>query len=344
MPMGVAGVCVMSKSSGCILILAGLAVAAYALYPQPQGVPEIATAHSAASATKVADKPADPGAFPAVSPAPKQAPEAAPGPDKGDKGGKSEKSGPAVPSVAPPALLVPPVPVPAKRPRTAVAAVEVDAAPPRVPVGESKTLAPPLDGAGLIREIQRHLKRIGCYRGEVTGVWSPSVRQAMRAFTQRANATLPVDEPDPVLLAMVQGHAPGACSATCPEGEDRAANGRCVPSALVAGTAPDKGAAKARTASADSGKKRPGAEIATGSAPPTAQGPTDGRMSLAGPPVADTPKAKRPRAVSRRHAKSAGLPRSVQRYPRDRRAQRPPSTGYPGLPRWAVPFLMPWGQ
>jgi hypothetical protein len=338
----------MGKSSGCVLILAGLAVATYALYPQPRAGSESVAPHSAATgsdggaapAPKVADKPADPGA----SPAPQQAPEAAPGPSKSEQSDKTEKTGPPVPGVVPPTHLVPPAPVPAKRPRTAVAAVQVDAAPPRVPVGESKEVAPPLDGAALTREIQRHLKRIGCYRGDVTGVWSPSVRQAMRAFTQRANATLPVDEPDPVLLAMVQSHAPGACSAACPEGEDRAANGRCVPSALVAGAAPNRGGAKAATASADAAKKRPGAEIATGSAPPTARGPTDGLMSLAGPPVAGTSKAKRPRAVPRRASKSAALPRRVQRRPRDRRAQRPPSVGYPGLPRWAVPFLMPWGQ
>ena len=323
----------MGKSSGCVLILAGLAVAGYALYPQPQAGPEGAAAHSAATggddgaapAPKVADKPAAPGA----SPAPQQAPEAAP-----SKSEKSEKSGPAaIPGAVPPTLPVPPAPVPAKRPRTAVAAVQVDAAPPRVPVGESKEVAPPLDGAALTREIQRHLKRIGCYRGDVTGVWSPSVRQAMRAFTERANATLPVDEPDPVLLAMVRSHAPGACSAACPEGEDRAANGRCVPSALVAGVVPGKGGVKAGKASADAGKKRPGAEVGTASAPPTARGPTDGRMSLAGPPVAGSPKAKRPQAVPRRY--------SMQRPTRDRRAQRPPYTGYLGLPRWAVPFLMP---
>ena len=217
-----------------------------------------------------------------------------------------------------------------------MAAVQVDAAPPRVPVGESKEVAPPLDGAALTREIQRHLKRIGCYRGDVTGVWSPSVRQAMRAFTERANATLPVDEPDPVLLAMVQSHAPGACSAACPQGEDRAANGRCVPSALVAGVAPNKGGVKAGKASADAVKKRPGAEIGTGSAPPTARGPTDGRMSLAGPPVAGTPKAKRPRAVPRRYSsRQLAAPRATVAPS----ARPPPATL--GLPRWAVPFLMP---
>jgi hypothetical protein len=150
----------------------------------------------------------------------------------------------------------------------------------------------------------------------------------MRAFTERVNATLPVDAPDAVLLAMVQSHAPGACSAACPQGEDRAANGRCVPSALVAG-ATVKGGGKAAKASADA-------------APPTAHRPADGRMSLAGPPVASKAKANRPQAGQRRRAKIAGWSRSLQGRPRDRRPQRPPSDGYSGMPKWALPFLMPF--
>jgi hypothetical protein len=321
----------MGKSSGCVLILAGLAVAAFALHPQPQAGPEIATAHSAptggdagaAPAPKDADKPADPGA----SPAPQQAPKATP-----FEGDKSEKSGPPDPGVVPSAPLVPPAPVPAKRPRTSVAAVQLDEAPPRVPIGDSKTLASKLDRAGLAREIQRHLKRVGCYRGDVTGVWGPSVREAMRSFTERANATLPVDEPDPVLLAMVQSHAPGTCSAACPQGEDRAANGRCVPSALVASAAASKGGAKPGKASADAAKKRPGGVIVVGSAQPESA-TADGRAPLAGPPVAGAPKATRPQAVPRRYSRVAGWHRSVQARPR--RVQRSPYAG------WTFPFLTP---
>jgi hypothetical protein len=338
----------MGKTSGCVLILAGLAVAAYALQPQPQAGPEIAPAQSSpaggnddvAAASKAAGSStatADTSADPASSQAAPQAPKPAPEPSTTDK---SEKSAPPVPGVVPLPHLVPPVPVPAKRPRTAVAAVDVDEAPHRVPVGDSKIATEPLDPAALTREIQRHLKRVGCYRGDVTGVWSPSVRQAMRAFTERANATLPVDGPDPVLLAMVQSHAPGACSAACPQGQDRAANGHCVPSALVA-SATAKGGVKAAKASADAAKKRPGAETAVGSVapdrtpPPTAHRTREGRMSLAGPPVAPQAKAPPPR----RSAKVAGWSRSAH-APRPRRAQRP-YTGYSGLPSWAFPFLMP---
>jgi hypothetical protein len=337
----------MGKLSGCVLILAGLAVAAYALYPQPQAGSELAAqsvpvgAHDGVVPVKAAGGPSTTGdkADPAMPSAMKPAIE----PSKADKG---EKSGPPpAPALMPSPNLVPPVLVPAKRPRSAVAAVDVDGAPQRVPVGDSKAAAPPLDGAALTREIQRHLKRIGCYRGDVSGVWSPAVRQAMQAFTERANATLPVNGPDPVLLAMVQSHAPGVCSATCPQGQDRAANGRCVPSALVAAAAA-KGGSKSVKASADvvakkdvASKGGPASPAVSSAAPdPTAAAPPpsarrapDGRMSLAGPPA--QAKAMAPR----RQARVAGWSRTAQSRQRARRSY----TGYSGLPSWAFPFFMP---
>jgi hypothetical protein len=249
--------------------------------------------------------------------------------------------------VAPPIHLVPPVP--AKRPRTAVAAVKVSETPPRVPVGEAKTAEPPPEGAALTREIQLQLKRVGCYRGDVTGVWTPAVRQAMRDFTERANASLPVEEPDPVLLAMLQSHTPGTCSDTCPQGQDRAANGRCVPSVLagVKGGAGGKGTVNTRTANpggdgASKGKRPVRGAVAGSSLPPETSSATarEGRMSLAGPPpVSGRAQAKRRHAGSRGQARTAGSSRSGQG--RSRRAYRPPSYGgYSGLPSWALPFFM----
>src|SRR5262249_8127643 len=115
---------------------------------------------------------------------------------------------------------------------------------PRFPIGDAKG-GPPLNRPTLVREIQRQLKRIGCYRGDLSGVWTPAVRDAMKAFTERVNASLPVEQPAPVLLAMVQSQAAGTCSASCPPGQARAANGRCMPSALAA-----------NTVAANSGKER----------------------------------------------------------------------------------------
>lgn len=87
--------------------------------------------------------------------------------------------------------------------------------------------------AELARGVQRELKRVGCYEGEITGAWNAATRRAMAAFMDRANAILPTDEPDYVLLALVQSHQDVACSAKCPAGQI-ADGGRCVPRAVVA--------------------------------------------------------------------------------------------------------------
>jgi hypothetical protein len=120
----------------------------------------------------------------------------------------------------------------------------------------------------------------------------------MRAFTGRINAALPVDEPDGVLLALVQGHKDKACGMPCPPGEGLAAEGRCLPNALLAHakkpTAPQ--------ASAIERSQPPTTPTVTGwtrtttVASPEAIPPPEGRMSLAGP-SADPGTAKRPMSV-----------------------------------------------
>jgi hypothetical protein len=119
-----------------------------------------------------------------------------------------------------PQRIQPPVPQPAARP---------PAERPQPAVGPG----PMSDPAALARTLQRELKRVGCYDGEASGVWSPASRAAMKAFTERVNASLPVDRPDPVLLALVQGHQGRACGDDCPAGEARAADGRCLPVAIL---------------------------------------------------------------------------------------------------------------
>ena len=75
--------------------------------------------------------------------------------------------------------------------------------------------APPLDTVSLARALQRELKRAGCYHGEINGIWTPSTRQAMKTYTDIANARLPVTNPDPVLLALMQGDQHLGCTARC---------------------------------------------------------------------------------------------------------------------------------
>jgi hypothetical protein len=62
----------------------------------------------------------------------------------------------------------------------------------------------PTGRAAIGRQLQRELKRVGCYDGNLNGEWTRPTRQAMNAFIDRVNAKLPTNVPDGVLLALVQ--------------------------------------------------------------------------------------------------------------------------------------------
>jgi hypothetical protein len=106
------------------------------------------------------------------------------------------------------------------------------------------------DRASIARELQRELKRVGCYNGEINGIWTTSSRMAMKAFTDEVNASLPIDNPDYILLSLVQQHQGTACSTTdakaapppgdktAPPGEKSTTTvGAAVPAAAAAVTA-----------------------------------------------------------------------------------------------------------
>ena len=157
----------MGKLSGTVLILAGVSMAAYTLSAQQgPGTKSAMTAENAA--------PAKTPPVPAPS-APAAALTSATGAGPGATAPPQPQSA-ASPAIAtPPATFVPPPVAPQKLRAGASAPVKVAEAPPRLPVGETAaTASPPLDGPALTREIQRQLKRIGCYQGEVSGVWSAS--------------------------------------------------------------------------------------------------------------------------------------------------------------------------
>jgi hypothetical protein len=81
---------------------------------------------------------------------------------------------------------------------------------PRVPL-RTQTAEPALDRVALTRALQRELKGVGCYHGDINGVWTDSTRQAMNAFIERINARLPVSEPHQVLLALLQANQVKTC-------------------------------------------------------------------------------------------------------------------------------------
>jgi peptidoglycan hydrolase-like protein with peptidoglycan-binding domain len=99
--------------------------------------------------------------------------------------------------------------------------------PPSPAGGTSKGIPRPAGPVSLARALQIELRRVGCYRGEINGAWTPATRRAMKAFSAEVNARLPVDKPDEVLLALVRGHREGAC------GGDRPPDSAAVPKLLV---------------------------------------------------------------------------------------------------------------
>ncbi|MET0407037.1 MAG: hypothetical protein ABW006_01580, partial [Hyphomicrobium sp.] len=101
------------------------------------------------------------------------------------------------------------------------------------PVRSSRP-ADPATRFQLARDLQQELQRVGCYQGELTGTWNAATRRAMATFMDRANAVLPFDKPDYVLLALVQSHKEIACAAPCPSGQSVDEGGRCVPNAVIA--------------------------------------------------------------------------------------------------------------
>jgi hypothetical protein len=86
----------------------------------------------------------------------------------------------------------------------------------------------------LTKDLQRELRRVGCYQGDLDGSWGPETKRAMSAFTDRVNATLPVEEPDYILLALVRGQAGQTCGKSCPSGQELASDGRCLPRVIIA--------------------------------------------------------------------------------------------------------------
>ena len=168
-----------------------------------------------------------------------------------------------------------------------------------------RAVAVPDDRASLARALQRELQRVGCYDGEISGNWSTSTRMAMKAFTDRVNASLPVDAPDYILLSLVQRHEGKACGTNCSTGQMLSDEGRCVPSAVLAKAAPKpvaSGEAKEADRSADRSGDRSNVSSASSWAPSAGLAAAGaGAAALAAPEVrgSSTPSSTR---------STAGLP------------------------------------
>lgn len=133
----------------------------------------------------------------------------------------------------------------------------------------------------LIRNLQRELKRVGCYWGEVDGDWGGGSKRSMGAFMERVNATLPIDQPDYILLSLVQGHTGLACGKDCPAGQSLSAGGRCTPNVVLTQNGRRGGRDEAAAPRTD------GWTTVTEAAPAAVAEPLPGRMAIGGPRTAE---------------------------------------------------------
>jgi hypothetical protein len=87
----------------------------------------------------------------------------------------------------------------------------------------------------LARTLQSELRRVGCYDGEIDGSWGAGSKRAMSEFLGRVNAGLPTEEPDYVLVRLVQSQKERVCGRPCPSGQVLGENGRCLRASVLAG-------------------------------------------------------------------------------------------------------------
>lgn len=109
-----------------------------------------------------------------------------------------------------------------------VALTEAQSAAQRAPVASA------MSRDELVRSLQRELKRVGCYHGDVDGSWGAGSRRAMGTFTDRVNASLPIDQPDFILLTLLKSQTIVACGKDCPAGQSMSDTGRCMTNAVIA--------------------------------------------------------------------------------------------------------------
>lgn len=147
---------------------------------------------------------------------------------------------PVAAGVGPVATVVPAAPVvPAAGPPDAASPL---ASPPVVVTvagggkGAVKAVKPSDEAARreLVRNLQQELKRTGCYDGVVSGDWTPNTKRALAALVGRVNSSLPVEEPDYILLALARSQHGQVCGKACGPEEGVATDGRCLPKAVLA--------------------------------------------------------------------------------------------------------------
>jgi hypothetical protein len=221
------------RSLGAVLLLAGIGVALFLYLPAP--VDRGSYLDKLQRVAAPPDLQSSPAHFTPVARLGAFSPSIAPTmPARGETGNyaRSETTQTAPPTAA----TAPASPTPATETQPGWQTV-VSPAPATTPAVLPKTLSPTDPDARykLVLDIQQQLRRVGCYWGRIDGSWGYATKDAMKDFTNRVNAALPIDQPDFVQLALVQSRGDNVCGA-CPAGQSLSVSGRCVGLPLTAQT------------------------------------------------------------------------------------------------------------
>jgi len=181
----------------------------------------------------------------------------------------------------------------------------------------SMTEVEPITGPALVIELQHELTRVECYDGPANGAWTAQTRKAMAAFVERANAMLPIDKADPVLLALVKHHTGRACG-RCPAGQEASFEGRCLPKAIAARATvlqpvPSPQIAGRKPHVANAGVPQPSRRAHR-------RLPIEGRMGVGAPIIGPRPSDREPKVAAAQPSPLSSPPLAQSR--REKRAAR----------------------
>ena len=163
------------------------------------------------------------------------------------------------------------------------------------------TLPVPADRGSLTRELQKELKRVGCYYGQLNANWTSAARAAMKEFTERVNAKLPLNGPDPILLTLLRNYEDKVCGSPCPTGQTLTRDDRCLPNAILEATK-KRNAVVAKGPTSNPATAIAGWTTATSAAVPTVDPAPRERMPLEGPTRRISTAASRPAKPRTAHA------------------------------------------
>jgi hypothetical protein len=129
----------------------------------------------------------------------------------------------------------------------------------------------------------------------------------MQAFLERVNAVLPTEQPDGILLALLQGHQGKVCGVPCPAGQGLSRETQCVPIAFLAMAEREKiavatGKKSAVTISTST------VQTTLAGQPPTTEHSGDVTAEAPAPSVSTAPEPTR-RRVAEKHRRSQGVKR-----------------------------------